>query len=470
MNRLNRLNRLNPPARPAPRPRHRPVFAILLVAAALAVLATVGLGPGAGAARAATGGPVLDRNFPDPDVVKVGDTYHAYATNGDGKNIQHATSTDLVHWSVVASDALPAVGSWALAQSSLVWAPDVFDNGDGLTMYYTARDRASGKQCIGAAKASSPDGPFTPVGDSPLVCPAADGGAIDASSYTENGQRYILWKNDGNCCGIDTWLHIQPVNADGTGTTGSAVSLIKQDRAFEGNVIEAPTLVKRAGHYILLYSAGNYSGDGYATSYAVSDSLTGPYIKAAAPLMTTDSFAGTVRGPGGQDVVVGPDGRDHIVFHGWNSSYSYRALYVADLGWANGNPVVRGSKVIYQAENALLSDAVIRDATGALDGRAVGKIDYADSYVEFTVFAASAGPHTLSVRFGNGSLDAAGAATAASHGLTVNGVSAGSVSYPYTGWDNWQKVDTTVTLHDGWNTLRLSKGNYYTELDSIEVA
>ncbi|WP_229924348.1 hypothetical protein [Streptomyces sulfonofaciens] len=54
--------------------------------------------------------------------------------------------------------------------------------------------------------------------------------------------------------------------------------------------------------------------------------------------------------------------------------------------------------------------------------------------------------------------------------LTVNGVGAGAVHYPFTGWDNWQKVDVTVGLHEGWNTLRLSKGDYYAELDSIEVA
>ncbi|MEU3342354.1 hypothetical protein [Streptomyces sp. NPDC006668] len=38
----------------------------------------------------------LGQNFPDPDIVKAGAVYHAYATNGDGKHIQHAVSGDLV--------------------------------------------------------------------------------------------------------------------------------------------------------------------------------------------------------------------------------------------------------------------------------------------------------------------------------------------------------------------------------------
>ncbi len=86
---------------------------------------------------------------------------------------------------------------------------------------------------------------------------------------------------------------------------------------------------KHNGRYVLLYSANWFGGDPYATSYATSASLLSGYVKAPVPLLTTDSFSGTVRGPGGQDVVTGPDGKDRIVFHGWNSAYSYRAMYVA---------------------------------------------------------------------------------------------------------------------------------------------
>lgn len=46
--------------------------------------------------------PVLDRDFADPYVLKVGDVYHAYATNAGGINIQTALSTSyLLHWKMV---------------------------------------------------------------------------------------------------------------------------------------------------------------------------------------------------------------------------------------------------------------------------------------------------------------------------------------------------------------------------------
>ncbi|MFH8990464.1 family 43 glycosylhydrolase [Streptomyces sp. NPDC017940] len=418
-------------------------------------------------------GPVLARNFPDPDIVKVGRTYHAYATNGAGQHVQHATSADLTHWRTDSTDVLPALGAWAVPDRGLVWAPEVYDNGAGFTLHYTARDRASDRQCIGVALSQSPEGPFRPVGAGPLICPAAAGGAIDAASYTENGRRYVLWKNDGNCCGLgaDTWLHLQPTSWDGTRLTGGATRLVKQDREWEDPLVEAPTLVRRGGRYVLFYSAHFYSRDQYRTGYAVAERLTGPYTKAAGPLLTTDSFAGAVRGPGGQDVVTGPDGRDRIVFHGWNADYTQRFLYAADLGFADGRPVVRGSKSFYEAEDARVLNAAVREAPLASGGRAVGGIDHADSHVEFRVFAASAGAHTLFVRYGNGSLDGAGAPVPAAHRLTVNGTAAGVVPYPHTGWDRWRSTaGTPLVLRAGWNTVRLSKDAYYAELDGVDVA
>jgi arabinan endo-1,5-alpha-L-arabinosidase len=57
--------------------------------------------------------PVLDRDFPDPDVLNVDGTYYAFATNSGSSNIQAAESTDLVHWTML-PDALPQLPAWAV--------------------------------------------------------------------------------------------------------------------------------------------------------------------------------------------------------------------------------------------------------------------------------------------------------------------------------------------------------------------
>lgn len=453
--------------------RHR--FPVVVTAAALL------LGPAAPSpvstpirtVAAVAGEAVIDQNFADPDVLKVGRNYYAYATNSDGRNIRWATSTDLADWTVQATDALPALGAWVDPDWSFppggatdhgVWAPEVFAAGpQRFVMWYTAPDRASGKQCIGTATATSPGGPFVPQGTA-LVCTPEIGGAIDASSYTENGRRYLLWKNDGNCCRQDTWLRLQQVSADGLHRVGAETQLIKQNKPFEGTLVEAPTLWKHRGTYVLFYSANFFGNGSYVSSYATSPSLRGPYTKSPVPLMTTDAFAGAVRGPGGQDVVTGPDGRDRIVFHGWNSDFTYRAMYSRRLDWQGARPIVDGAGIRYEAEEADFTRANARYAVGgASGGVVVGGIDFTDSRVTFTVHVLRAGDYRLSTRFANGS-------SPATHTLTVNGTPAGTVDYPVTGWDNWQVTERRLTLKAGPNTIVYGTGTAYTELDAIDIA
>lgn len=175
-----------------------------------------------------------------------------------------------------------------------------------------------------------------------LVCPQDEGGAIDAATFLdEDGTRYLLWKNDGNCCGLDTWLQIAPLSPDGLSLTAASTKLVKQDLAWEGNLIEAPTLVKEQDTYVLMYSANDYGGDKYAVGYATASSVTGPYTKNPEPLLTSDSLDEQFVGPGGQDVVPGPDGQDHLLFHSWYSELTYRGMNTVLLSWEPDGEVVR---------------------------------------------------------------------------------------------------------------------------------
>jgi beta-xylosidase len=316
------------------------------VLALLAALVVGGCGGDEGTAAPTRGessgatalAPVLDQDFPDPDILLVDGTYYAYATQSqDGSvNVQMATSTDLETWEIQAQDPLPELPAWATGDHT--WAPDVTAVPGGFVLYMTARSVDPAMQCIGVARSTSPTGPFRPVGDEPLICPEKDGGAIDAASYVEtDGERYLLWKNDGNCCGKDTWLHLQPLSADGLKLAGPPVRLVKQDQPWEGNLVEAPTLVRHGSSYVLFYSANDYGGDSYTTGYATASKLEGPYKKADEPLLTSAETG--VTGPGGQDVVTDTAGKTHIVFHGWDPAVIYRAMYVTDLSWDGDTPV-----------------------------------------------------------------------------------------------------------------------------------
>lgn len=69
---------------------------------------------------------VIDANFPDPCVIQTDDGYYAFATNGNGVNVQVALSSDFASWELLSgTDALPGpFPSW-VAESPAVWAPDV---------------------------------------------------------------------------------------------------------------------------------------------------------------------------------------------------------------------------------------------------------------------------------------------------------------------------------------------------------
>ncbi|WP_454042587.1 family 43 glycosylhydrolase [Cellulosimicrobium sp. Marseille-Q8652] len=427
--------------------------------------------------------PVIDDNFPDPDILLVDGVYHAYATNSDGDNVQHRTSTDLVTWTEQ-PDAAPELGAWVGecsfspggATDRCVWAPEVAAVEGGYALYYTARDATTVRQCIGLALSDTPDGPFVPVGDDPIVCPNGEdgtqdlGGAIDAGTFHDGDQLWLLWKADGNCCtGKTAIIYAQPLSADGTTLTGPATELIRVDLANEGRVVEAPTIVERDGTYYLIYSANDFYGGAYRTAYATSDSVTGPYTKATTELMTSDRFRGDVRGPGGQDVVTTPDGGTAIVFHGWNEAFTYRAMYLSDLEWSeDGVPSVAAASDRYQAEDGVVTNArVVQD--GSASGLAkVGGLDFADSSVSVEVYAEEAGPALLGVRYANGSTVGA-ERVPSTHTMTVNGEDAGTVTFAHTTWGNWQTVEHVAELDAGWNTVTLTRATFFAEIDAIDV-
>ena len=427
--------------------------------------------------------PVINSNFADPGVLRVGGTYHAYATNSGGQNIQHRTSTDLVHWKTQ-PDAAPTLGAWVGACSfapggatdHCVWAPQVTAVPGGYNLYYTARDKLAPRQCIGVSFSTSPGGPFVPVGSDPLVCPdgqrgAADlGGAIDASTYRDHGQLYLLWKADGNCCNLSATIFIQPLTSDGRALTGPPTPLINNDRPFEGRVVEAPTLVKHSNTYYLFYSANDFGGGNYRTGYATATNIAGPYTKSRTELMTTDLFHGTVIGPGGQDIFTTAEGSTAIVFHGWDPTYSYRAMYVSDLSWSPaGVPSVDAADRRYQAEDGVITDAhIVTD--GSASGQAkVGGMDHPDSSVTVRMYADRAGPATLGIRYANGSRDAGGNGVPATDSITVNGVNGGVLTLPNTAWGNWSTAEHRVKLTRGWNTVTLIKLTYFAEIDAIDL-
>lgn len=251
---------------------------------------------------------VVATDCPDPGVVKDGSRY-VMACTGGGFPLR--TSTDLVSWKT-AGQIFPAGSSpkWAVG---LFWAPEIHRVGARWVAYFSAKYGADGSLAVGAATAADPLGPYTDLGK-PLVHDP-NPGVIDAHEFTApDGQHYLLWKVDGNAVGAPTPIRIQRLAADGVTLVGAATTILTNDRAWEGALVEGPWMIERGGSYFLFYSANGYASTAYAVGVARAASPLGPFTKASGPILTSDAWWS---GPGHGSVLEGPRG-DHVhVYHSW---------------------------------------------------------------------------------------------------------------------------------------------------------
>lgn len=298
--------------------------------------------------------PVYRHNFPDPYILQVGKTYYAYGTGTCTRNLQVMHSLDLVHWSP-AHEALPSVPTWSNSQCApffqnrLVWAPEVLHRSDGkYVIYFVAHLAGTSRQCVSYAMSSSPMGPFTDSSKKPFMCQLALGGSIDPDIYRDsNGKLYLLWKNDGNCCGITTYIFIQGLDSDGTRLVGRQAKLDHNDDLWEGSLVEAPTMWKHSGRYYLFYSANSFNTPKYAVGYAVCQSVYGPCQDAREnPILHSRCRA---VGPGHQTLFLDARGHTWIAYHAWEPNHvgdspgaPGRLLWLDRVDWKNGKPVIHG--------------------------------------------------------------------------------------------------------------------------------
>lgn len=304
--------------------------------------------------------PVFSTNFPDPFILPHGGEFLAYATNAErGRaNVQMARSANLVDWQFIRSgerlhDAMPDLPPWA--RQGWTWAPEVMRHGDGYLLYFTAKERRSGLQCVGVAQATDPLGPFTSQATEPLVCQRDIGGTIDPSPFRDaDGQLYLYYKNDGNHPDFrrQTEIFVQRLSPDGLSLVGEPVALLRNDARWEEHVIESPTMARQDGSYILFFSANHFGWEEhqrlspYAMGYAVCAGPVGPCTDAPEnPILHSynDRQVGCLSGPGHQ-ALFEAGGRQFIVFHahaatrGCRRTRLGRYMYVAPLLWQGGTP------------------------------------------------------------------------------------------------------------------------------------
>lgn len=360
--------------RAARRPsRRRPLGSLL--AAATGLLVTTALAPAvAGSAVGAEtresderrffAGVPYTGEFASPQVLVDGGRYYAVATNEDGNNLPAMSSDDLHTWIPREplpdyaqyrnwsgfNDALPQPASWAAtrwkdgARRYGVWAPAIARMGGRYVAAYAAV--VNWKQlrlCVTLAHADHPEGKYTDASTKPIVCSSDPRGSIDPDLITVAGKNYLIWKNAGVRGSAPTTTWIRQLNAKATRFAAGSTAhlLLKTEQAWEGNVTEAPDMIRFDGRFYLFYSGNTYTTRAYATGYAICKKVTGPCTRPESqPLLSTNEV---VVGPGGAAPFRDLEGRLRLAYHAWSGAEvgtsspgicgtcPQRRLYVATL-------------------------------------------------------------------------------------------------------------------------------------------
>jgi arabinan endo-1,5-alpha-L-arabinosidase len=262
---------------------------------------------------------LLEADAADPFVIVDNGQPWLFTTNNGAGNVPAVSKDSTGH--LVVSDALPVLPAWAVP--GYTWAPAVTYIGDQWVLAFTANHEASGRQCIGVATSPTIGGPYTPAPD-PLMCDLGKGGSIDPSFVIDDtGAYWLLYKDDGNCCGLPTTLHSVLLTGDGTQLAGSPATLVTADQPWEEGLVEAPTMRRVGDRWLLLYSANTWDSANYAVGAAWCETPSGPCHKQPEPALTNGPG---IDGPGGVEFISASTiDTLAVAFHAWpEGSVGYR--------------------------------------------------------------------------------------------------------------------------------------------------
>lgn len=293
--------------------------------------------------------PVFKHVFADPAVIRVNDTYVAFATEddwGDGQGTRHVpmiTSRDLVNWEY-AGEAF-TIDSRPDWHPGAIWAPHAIELNGMYYLYYSMSlwgvESGPDGPAIGVARSCCPLGPYEDLG--PILRSDEVGvqNSIDPMVFKAEGRLYLIWGSFSGIYGVE-------LSEDG-------LNLVSEPIRIAGNAFEAPWVVERSGWYYIFLSLGTCCQGPFST-YRVavgrSRSPLGPYVdKEGQDLLRGEGsllLQGGDRlvGPGHNAVIQDGKGGDWLLYHVIDRFDAYlpngatkRPLAIQRLDWKNGWPV-----------------------------------------------------------------------------------------------------------------------------------
>lgn len=202
--------------------------------------------------------PIIDADYSDPDVCRVGNDYYMTASSFacfPGLQILH--STDLVNWQIVGTaltDDYPVLEKYRgtdldwhrrSQHGNYVWAPSIRYHDGWFYIYWGDPD-----QGLFMTKARDVRGPWLKP-----VLVKEEKGLIDCCPlWDDDGRAYLSHGCAGSRAGVKSVLFVAPMSPDGTHVTGP--SRIVYDGHEDQPTIEGTKFYKRNGYYYIMSPAG----------------------------------------------------------------------------------------------------------------------------------------------------------------------------------------------------------------------
>ena len=306
--------------------------------------------------------PVYAGSMPDPGVLRHQGVYYAFGTTGrerkaDGRIFTLLRSTDLVNWQELGGALTPPSADARYEY----WAPEAAFHDGTFYLYYAMGGVEEEKFGLRVATSAAPEGPYTDTG-TPLAECTGNRFAIDPHPFRDaDGRWYLFYARNypnteggfhpGTGLAVDRLVRM-------TRLAGECRTVLRArypwtlyqanrrmdvyGRTFDWHTIEGPFVRRHRGLYYCFYSGSNYQTTRYGVDYAVADRVTGPYGGQGREARVLHGVPGHVRGPGHHSIVVGPDGRDWVVYHAWNESMTVRQMCIDPLVWTAAGPRCAG--------------------------------------------------------------------------------------------------------------------------------
>ncbi|RJL24705.1 glycoside hydrolase 43 family protein [Bailinhaonella thermotolerans] len=267
--------------------------------------------------------PVLDADWPDPDVIAVGDDFYLTAssfTKVPGLPILH--SKDLVNWTI-AGHAVTR-GRDEPRPGHGVWAPSLRFHDGRFWIFYGDPDEG-----IFVVTADRPEGPWR----EPYLIKKGAGLIDPCPLWDEDGRAYLVHAWAKSRAGFNNRLTLHEMTPDATALLGPGRVVIDGDRVPGCFTLEGPKLYRRDGWYWILAPAGGVA-TGWQYAFRSRD-VAGPYE----PRIVLERGGTAVNGPH-QGAWVRAGDADWFLHFQDRGAYG-RVVHLQPMRWGpDGWPVI----------------------------------------------------------------------------------------------------------------------------------